>query len=175
MQRAVKNVLVKCLNTLNETQAIDTRIESLLRLNVSSVPKNISTRIKVCITEFAGIKFKAGNVRTGKEYLHHVESVVIKRITSLAPMVRTIVICEEKYGYTPDDLKAGTREQRQDKKEEYVGHLKTAESILSKNAFNKDALTKTNEGKKRISRKQRKTNSAANTFLSYGKWRVIFA
>ena len=151
MQRAVKNVLVESLNTLNETQAIDIRVDSLLQLNVSSVPKDISTKIKICITEFAGVKFKAGNVRTGKEYLHHVESVVIKGITRLAPMVRTIVICEEKYGYTPDDLKAGTREQRQDKKDKSVDHLKTAESILSQNTFNKDALTKTNEGKKLIS------------------------
>ena len=100
------------MNTLNETQPIEIRIYSLIQLNVASLPKDVSTKIKVCITEFVGVKFKSGNVRTGKEYLHYVESVVIKGITRLAPMVRTIVICEEKYGYTPDDFKAGTREQR---------------------------------------------------------------
>ena len=131
MQRAIKDLLLKSLNTLNETQPNEIRLDSLIQLNVASIPKDVSTKIKVCITEFKGVKFKSGNVRTGKEYLHYVESVVIKGTTRLAPMVRTIVICEEKYGYTPDDFKAGTREQRQDKKDKSVDHLKTTESILS--------------------------------------------
>ena len=94
---------------LNETQAIAIKAGSLLQLNLASLPKDISSKIKLCISEFAGIKFKTGNLRTSKKFLHYVDSFVIKVIARLTPMVLTIILCEEKYGYTPNDLRNGTR------------------------------------------------------------------
>ena len=151
MQRAIKDVLIQSLDTLNESHNINIRPDNLLQLNVPSVPKEVSLKVKMCITEFAGIKFKTGNLKTGKEYLHFVESTVIKGMTRLAPNASTIIICEEKYGYTPDDLKAGTREQRQEKTDKSVTHLKSVSSLLNDENFNKAALTKTLEGKTLIS------------------------
>ena len=149
MQRSIKVVLIQSLDTLNRSQTI--RSDSLLQLNVSSMPQEISQKVKICTTEFAGIKFKTGNLKTGKECVYFVGSTVIKGITRLAPKASTIIICEEKYGYTPDDFKAGTREQRQEKNDKSVTHLKSASSLLNEDNYNKAVLTKTEEGKKLIS------------------------
>ena len=61
-----------------------------------------------------------------------------------------MVICEEKYSFTPDDLKAATREQRKSKTTT-VEHLNTGSDIINDNVFNKDAATKTVNGKRAIS------------------------
>ena len=66
MQRAIKDVLIQSLDTLNRSQTITIRSDSLLQLNVSSMPQEISPNVKICTTEFAGIKFKTGNLKTGK-------------------------------------------------------------------------------------------------------------
>ena len=65
--------------------------------------------------------------------------------------LHTIVVCEEKYTFTPDEFKAGTRSQRKSKAGNSVDHLKTASSIISDDVLNKDAVTKTSQGKVAIS------------------------
>ena len=67
------------------------------------------------------------------------------------PEVQTIVICEEKYSFIPDEFKASTRAQRQGAASDSIAHLKSSDKILSDNYFNKDAVTDTLDGKKLIS------------------------
>ena len=66
--------------------------------------------------DFAGMKFKVGSAKSGQEYLE----VVAKMLNGLigkSNKLSKIVICAEKYVFTPDEFKAGTREQRKRKKE----------------------------------------------------------
>lgn len=41
----------------------------------------------------------------------------------LFPSIRHMIVCEEKYGFTPDDLKAETRAKRQKKSNISIAHL----------------------------------------------------
>ena len=61
--------------------------------------------------------------------------------------VHHLVVCEEKYSYTPDDFKAATRKQREVQKGTSIAHLKTGEGIVSSSTFNKEAVITTAEGK----------------------------
>ncbi|CAC5415752.1 unnamed protein product [Mytilus coruscus] len=68
------------------------------------------------------------------------------------PKVMHMVICEEKYSFTPDHFKAATRTQRQVNKPLFpITHLKTNEEILSSTTFDKTSLVTTMEGKSLIS------------------------
>ena len=58
--------------------------------------------------------------------------------------LQTIVFCEEKY---TDEFKTGTQAQRKIKD----GNLKTASSIETDDILNKDAVTKTSQGKMAVS------------------------
>jgi hypothetical protein len=57
--------------------------------------------------EFAGFKFSS-HAHTGREYLHHIEQNILKEKHQLS-CLKYLVICEEKYKFTPDDFKAATR------------------------------------------------------------------
>jgi hypothetical protein len=46
-----------------------------------------------------------------REYLHHIEQNILKEKHQLS-CLKYLVICEEKYKFTPDDFKAATRAQR---------------------------------------------------------------
>ena len=56
----------------------------------------------IATVEFAGVKFKT-KATTGEEYLDNVKKGVIGRLMkpSSFPNLNRIVICEEKYSYTP--------------------------------------------------------------------------
>ncbi|KAH3693584.1 hypothetical protein DPMN_081018 [Dreissena polymorpha] len=63
-----------------------------------------------------------------------------------------MVICEEKYSFTPDDLKASTRQQRhKSSKQRDVDHLKPTATFLNESTFNKEVVTKSEAGKRMIS------------------------
>ena len=114
----------------------------------SQIPVAVSRAATVCAIEFAGVKFKLGSTASGKEYIKHVE-IILKRLLQQMTNLHTIVVCEEKYTFTPDEFKAGTRSQRKSKAGNSVDHLKTA--IISDDVLNKDAVTKTSQGKVAIS------------------------
>ena len=116
------------------------------------MPANISTAVTTCAVEFAGVKFKVGNASTGKEYIQQVE-MILKRLIRQLPNIQKLIVCEEKYSFTPDEFKAGTRSQRTNKlhPERTIDHLKTAADIVNDEVLNKDAATKTILGKKAIS------------------------
>ena len=77
-----------------------------------------------------------------------------KRLLSLMnslPNVQRKVLCEEKYDFTPDRFKAGTRDQRNRGKATSISHLKTDTMILSETTFDKEAIMNTMQGKVLIS------------------------
>ena len=63
-----------------------------------------------------------------------------------------MIICEEKYKYTPDSFKAATRENRISQKEGGgISHLKSAEEILGGKKIDRSAVTGSLAGKSAIS------------------------
>ena len=145
MQRALKTLVEMCKTVSDSDSA-----SKLILLNQTHIQQSLSTGTVFCVIEFAGVKFKLGNLHTGKEYKQHVETL-LKGFLQQFPRLKTMVICEEKYNFTLDDFKAGTREQRKSKDEKSVDHLKSASDIINENSLNKDAVTRTIQGKKAIS------------------------
>ena len=146
IQRAIRNLLNSRLQGISS----GIKLDDIMKLNVSFVPHQVSKGVKLVLVEFAGVKYKVGAVKTGREYLQFANSTIHSIIRSL-PEVQTIVICEEKYSFTPDEFKASTRAQRQGAASDFIAHLKSSDKILSDDYFNKDAITHTLDGKKLIS------------------------
>ncbi|CAC5363774.1 KIF21 [Mytilus coruscus] len=73
-------------------------------------------------------------------------------LTSETMPIYRIVICEEKYSFTPDDFKASTRLKREKKEKITIAHLKEENAIVSQENFSKKAAVSTMPGKKLISK-----------------------
>ena len=115
--------------------------------SAKTVPQRATENIRVAIVEFAGAKFKTFAM-TGRQYLEFVETSVINKIKMHWRSVTRIIICEEKYHFTPNDLKGPTRQKRSGTKEEAsVYHLKKGAEIVSAETFDKRAATQTTAGK----------------------------
>ena len=114
------------------------------------INENIRFKTRVVSVEFAGVKFKA-KVSSGDAYVEFIEKGVIKHILNLAPGTKHIIICEEKYSFTPDDFKAATRLKRMKAADKNISHLKTAAEMINSNRFDKTALTTTSAGKSAVS------------------------
>lgn len=125
-------------------------LDKYIALNLSFIPRSVINSMKICTIEFAGMKFKTGSVKTGREYLLSVQRM-LNELIGKSNNISKIVICEEKCGYTPDVFKAGTREQRKTKKVNDVSHLVTHDRIISNDVFSEDIITRTDTGKKLIS------------------------
>ena len=149
MQRALRYLITSCMEKLSNKPAEELNIDAVMNLNKNKIPKEIVSSMKLCTFEFAGMKFKTGNIKSGKEYIQLIEAMV-QGYLSKAPYLNKMIICEEKYSFTPDDLKAATREQRKSKTST-VDHLKAGSDIINDKVFNKDAATKTANGKRAIS------------------------
>ena len=67
------------------------------------------------------------------------------------PAIKEIVVCEEKYSFTPDTFKAATREKRKKTELTSIAHLKAEDDIISDHKLSKSAVIQTGEGKKLIS------------------------
>ena len=147
MVRAVTSLIRNC-ETIEHN--METSSDRLVLLNQLKIPQFITRASKICLVEFAGIKFKLGSIRTGNEYVKYTQSVLTGLVHQM-PSITDLVVCEEKYSFTPDDFKAGTRAQRNSKDETSVNHLKTAKTIINENVLNKEALTKTTQGKMAVS------------------------
>ena len=131
----------RALKTLVQSCGKAESLDNYIALNLPFVPKTVTNSMKICTVEFAGMKFKMGSARSGKDYLECVEKM-LNGLIGKSNKISKIVICEEKYGYTPDEFKAGTREQRKRKKETDVSHLVAHERIISKDILNKDSITR---------------------------------
>ena len=117
----------------------------LVYLNTKTVPIEIKSAVMATV-EFAGIKFQTKAV-SGETYMKYIENSILKKVTKMLPDLKTLVICEEKYKFTPDSFKAATRAQRTSKEKTTVSHLKTQDEILSLDKFDKTSLVTTAEGK----------------------------
>ena len=93
--RTIKIALANLLDTIPNTSG-------LLHENVDSLPENVKKCTKFVTLEFAGVKFKTRAV-TGIEYLQTVNCDVFGRLFKHFPHVSKVVVCEEKYKYTPEN------------------------------------------------------------------------
>ena len=107
---------------------------------------------QVGIVEFARVKFSTKDVTSGDEYLRFVKSSIFHKVTTSCKNLQEIIVVEEKYSFTPDGMKAPCRSSRTKKKRQSIAHLKNSSDILSKNKFDRDAITSTAIGKKLISK-----------------------
>ncbi|XP_045182551.2 uncharacterized protein LOC123541205 [Mercenaria mercenaria] len=149
IRNALNDLVQSCIQKTS-VQEIKKTTDQYIMLNQSNIPQNTLSSMQLCTIEYAGQKFKLGNLKTGKEYLLKVEST-LKGLIRKSDSCSTIVICEEKYMFTPDDFKAGTHQQRRTDKKTDVSHLKSGQHLISDIVLNKEAITKTEIGKKAIS------------------------
>ncbi len=82
--------------------------ENLIHFGQREIPENISNAVKLVTVQFAGVKFRTGQGLTGTKYIQLVERSYISKLLSQFPLLKRIVICEEKYSYIPDEFKAAT-------------------------------------------------------------------
>ena len=144
----MQKALGSCLTRLSVSHpALQFDASKVVQLGISSVPQ--AADIEVVTVEFAGVKFRA-NVTSGRQYLMYVQNGVIKRIMNLMPGARRIILCEEKYSFTPDTLKAATRSQRASNQPS-IHHLKPSAAILDDNVYDKDSILSTTQWVKRWS------------------------
>ena len=68
--------------------------DNLIILGQSHIPANISTGVTMCAVEFAGVKFKVGNVSTGREYIQQVE-MLLKRMLQQMPNIQKLIVSKE--------------------------------------------------------------------------------
>ena len=139
----MKTAIEEMLN-ISADGAMKARVAPLL--NQTSLPNSVGEKVKIATMEFAGVKFTS-TFSSGKQYLAYVEHTVLQKFFKQIPNVEKVIICEEKYSYTPDDFKAATRSQRASVRSSSIDHLRTGSSIISDTAFKKEAITKTVEGK----------------------------
>ena len=96
------------------------------------------------------MKFKA-KVTSGQQYLKFIQNGVVTPLQRKLPNLDRMVICEEKYSFTPDDFKAATRAKRQCKDQLSIAHLKVGDEIVSDAQYSKPSIVTTSEGKELIS------------------------
>ncbi|CAC5412714.1 unnamed protein product [Mytilus coruscus] len=135
MQQALVNLLqeLKCQ-------------QNLISLNLKSVPKHITDTVELVTIEFAGVKFKT-KVTSGTQYIKYVQNAVIKPILRQFPAAERIILCEEKYSFTPDTFKAATHQQRTLKAKTTIAHLRTSHDMINLDQFRKEDIVTTREGK----------------------------
>ena len=92
-------------------------------------------------------RVRRGQIQTkatsGVQYLQSIERGTIYRLLKDYARLKRIVVCEEKYSYTPDDFKSATRAQRQKSSGTSIRHLKIATEILSDDIMTKSAIIHT--------------------------------
>ena len=121
--------------------------DGLIYFQCSNIPTTASKKVKVVTVEFAGVKFWA-SVKSGREFLNLIQKAVFSSIFKDFRNTNHIIICEEKYSFTPDTFKALTREKRESSEAVDVSHLKTSEEMLSMETYSRSALIRTAQGKK---------------------------
>ena len=155
MRTALMSVLQKCVVNTEYVDKEDFS-EVLKKQNLhykccSSMPDEIAKTASVAVFEFAGVKFKT-KAMSGLQYLKYVQNTVLGKIRKMMPHIVKLIVCEEKYQFTPDDLKAYTRESRKgtQKQKETIQHLKQSDEMLNTDKFNKKAILTTSTGKSAV-------------------------
>ena len=141
----VKKALNCLLNKCTTTEP-----DRFILSNFKRTPDQIRATAKKVVVEFAGTKFKMMST-TGNQYIQYINKGIINFLLTSLPSTDHIIICEEKYKFTPDDLKANTRQKRQKKKAVTIAHLKQESEIISESKLSKKAIVSTTVGKSLIS------------------------
>ncbi|CAC5364075.1 unnamed protein product [Mytilus coruscus] len=117
VKKALLNLIKTCqvAKSLHTSSSVDSEEDQLVFLDFKMVPAHIRNNANLSIVEFAGTKFKVF-ASSGQQYVQFVSNAIIKKLVSSLPNLDRIVICEEKYSFTPDDCKASTRLKREKKK-----------------------------------------------------------
>lgn len=141
----VPKALLSLINLCNTK--LENKGDAVIELNAKDL-QSVKSAAYVTV-EFAGVKFKTMNVSTGKEYMEFINHSVIQYILRNMPKTKRIVLCEEKYRFTPDTIKFQTREQRRGKTKT-ISHLKEGKSVISEDTYDKDRIVGTTYGKIQI-------------------------
>lgn len=167
MRKAIFSILQSCIEaedsdmtpnnkpckTMKEKELLKILKEkNFVHICSSSLPEEVIKTVSIAIFEFAGVKFKT-RAMTGTQYVKYVQNMVLEKLRKKIPGIVRMIVCEEKYQFTPDDLKAYTRESRQDKKKkESIQHLKESKEMLNEEKFDKKAIVSTSKGKSAVSK-----------------------
>ena len=151
ISEAIKVTLCSCIGI--HTKSLSHRDKLLKEHNLifsctskwEPLPDHIAKAVKVCSIEFAGVVFKTKAI-TGLDYIKSVNQDLETTLSHM-PGLTNVVICEEKYRFTPDTFKSHTRKQRSGKQAQNIHHLKSGKDILSSQTFNKEACITSREGK----------------------------
>ena len=148
IKRALYMLLSLCLVSSDSVEDKLSK-ERLIMFGNKSFPQEIRTSIAYATLEFAEVKFQT-KATSGVQYLQSIERGTIYRLLKDYAGLKRIVVCEEKYSYTPDDFKSATRAQRQKSSGTSISHLKIATEILSDDIMTKSAIIHTEMGKRLI-------------------------
>ncbi|XP_067660602.1 uncharacterized protein [Haliotis asinina] len=150
IRKGLLTVLQQCVPSSEDTIEAILTGKSLMWSNFKTIPMDVARTISVATVEFAGIKFKT-TATSGHQYLLQIENGLIKPLQKQLPHLTRLIICEEKYRFTPDDFKAATRANRQKKVKSGISHLKLGDDIISQHKMSKPAVLQTSTGKRLIS------------------------
>ena len=152
IKKALLKLLSLCFTAEDSTPTTENIAlrEGLMLLDFKQIPKTLQDSIKYATVEFAGVKFKT-KATSGDDYLVHIEKGTIGRILKDFPALERIIVCEEKYSFTPDDFQAATRLKRQKTSSTSITHLQEASDILTDEKLMKSAVIYTELGKRLIS------------------------
>ena len=159
IKRALTSLVGQCLGDQSASSSRDKRtsntcdivnMENLIQSEFKTLPESVARSAKVSVVEFAGLKFRAF-VSSGNQYIQYVTKAVLLKLANQLPNVKHIIICEEKYSFTPDLFKADTRKKREKLEKASISHLKEESEIISQEQYNKPSVTGTAEGKLLIS------------------------
>ncbi|CAC5387720.1 unnamed protein product [Mytilus coruscus] len=150
IQKAIIQLTAKSLCMLDGHLQEEIQDNGIIKIAENVLPDSMRSEVKLATVELAGVKFKA-KVFSGDDYLDFVKNYVIQKTINQMPNISRMVICEEKYHFTPDDFKAATRAQRTSSANVGISHLKTVDEMISANRFDKASLVSTTEGKSFIS------------------------
>ena len=105
---------------------------SFISKSIGNIASVVKDSVTLCVVENAGWKFKLSEtIGSVPQYLHVTRDKLIMKICCQFKSLKRMVLVEEKYYFTPDDLKAKTRSNRQGKKKTDVNHLKSAEELCN--------------------------------------------
>ncbi|CAC5410205.1 unnamed protein product [Mytilus coruscus] len=155
VKKALMNLIKRCLQSDTATnQKLDSsnnELNNLILTDFTTLPLAIQQSGVISIVEFAGTKFKVF-ATSGQQYLNYISNGIVKKLLNYLPSLERIIICEEKYAFTPNDFKANTRQKRKKKEKVTISHLKEDQEIVSSENFSKQAVVGTMAGKILISR-----------------------
>jgi hypothetical protein len=133
MRKAILDILVD--SGMEQTKKAEEL--NLVYLNQKTIAQAIRTKASVVTIEFAGVKFKVTGNSWGS-YMDFVHSYINRMLQQLLN-VRSLYIVEEKYSFTPDEMKGATRQNREQKGNQ-TGHLKDGEDFRS-SQFDRKTIT----------------------------------